>query len=149
MTKIKSNLPEKQAEFSRIVNSIDGRQHQFSDDVSLRGSIQGDMLNFKYYHDNKELSERRRSELEHIKETSAQVASLSNEMKDHIEKQGETFNAIEDNVNSVFMNVNKGENEIQKMEKVKHNQTKKMSYLVLSCIILSLFVGYLIFKMLS
>lgn len=70
-------------------------------------------------------------------------------MKNHIEKQEETFNAIEDNVHNVYMNVDKGGNDITKMEQVRSNHNRKIVFLIFACLTLLLFVTYLIYKMIS
>lgn len=84
---------------------------------------------------NEETLQKRRNELEEIKQTSGQIAGMAKQIKQDIHEQGMALDQVENNVIEAMDNVNIAEQEIKEADKISKKSNKKLIWIIIVVII--------------
>lgn len=94
----------------------------------------------KVTHNEEDLANRRK-ELEQIKQTSSQIASLAQHMKQDVHQQGDQLNHVENHIIEAMDNVDKAEQEIKEADKISRTSNKKTIWAIIIIIAIGIILG--------
>ena len=137
--KILNALKKIEDDVNELVNRVSRKEQRFAgespEEEESGGRRQrkdsfGGQMKLITLEKNAEVLEKRRKDLEDIKQTSAQVNQLSEVMKAEVHAQGEMLNDIESNVNKADSNITKAQEQIRQADKLQQSGRKKIICLI-------------------
>lgn len=135
--KVLQALGKIEDDIRELINRVNKQEERFQGmspeevDPNRRKDSFGGQMKLITMEKNADVLEKRRKDLEDIKQTSSQVNQLSEVMKAEVNEQGEMLNDIEANVNKADNNIVKAKEQIKQADSLQKSGRKRTLCLVL------------------